>query len=58
MKTKQIMKELKTIRDLIYRGNGEQSQALLEASEKQEADIAYVAMMADVELEEEDETDE
>ena len=57
MTTKRILQELKTIRDIIYNRTDKQSNYLDSLKEKTEADLAYIAMMADVDMEE-DETDE
>lgn len=57
MTTKRILQELKTIRDIIYNRTDKQSNNLDSLKEKTEADLAYIAMMADVDMEE-DETDE
>lgn len=51
----QMMREFKTNRDIIYDKNNETSNRVDGVSEKESADIAYLAMMLDIDLDDEEE---
>lgn len=51
----QMMREFKTNRDIIYEKNNETSNRVDGVSEKESADIAYLAMMLDIDLDDEEE---
>jgi len=48
-----MMKELKTNRDLIYEKERELSEYATMLNEQRKADLAYVAMMTDVDMDDE-----
>lgn len=49
-----MMKELKTNRDLIYEKEREVSNYATSLDEKAHADLEYLAMMSDIDLDDED----
>lgn len=51
----QMMREFKTNRDIIYEKNNETSNRVDGVSEKESADIVYLAMMLDINLDDEEE---
>lgn len=48
-----MMKEIKTNRDLIYEKERELSEYATMLNEQRKADLAYVAMMTDVDMDDE-----
>ena len=53
MKTdEEIMKEFKTVREIAYEVKNELATYMEKIKEKEAADVAYIAMMADVDMDE------
>lgn len=53
-----MMKELKTARDLVYQKERELSEYAATLAEQQKADTAYIAMMSGIDLDEGGDDDE
>ena len=53
-----VYKDLKTNRDLIYQKEREVSEYAASLDEKTRADLEYLAMMSDIDLDEDGEEDE
>ena len=58
MKRSEIMQEIKTARDLVYEKERELSEYATMLNEQRKADLAYVAMMTDVDMDEDGDDDE